>query len=68
MVPVGGALIYGNDKKLLKLVSELYPGRASAGPVLDLFVTLLSMGRNGFERLLKERKENYEYFKLGLIQ
>lgn len=41
MVPVGGAIIYGNDKKLIKAVSELYPGRASAAPILDLFITLL---------------------------
>lgn len=25
----------------------MYPGRASAGPILDLFITYLSMGKNG---------------------
>lgn len=48
MVPVGGSIIYGNDKKLIKSISELYPGRASAAPILDLFITLLSMGKDGY--------------------
>lgn len=47
MVPVGGAIIYGYNKELVKKVSEVYPGRASAAPILDLFITLLSMGREG---------------------
>ncbi|CAK88142.1 unnamed protein product (macronuclear) [Paramecium tetraurelia] len=63
MVPVGGALIYGNDKKLIKQISELYPGRASAAPILDLFITFLSMGKSGYLQLQKERVENYAYFK-----
>eukprot|EP01136_Pigoraptor_vietnamica_P011233 Opistho-1_new@3591 len=37
-------------------------GRASAGPILDVFVTLLHLGSNGYKRLLKERKELYSYF------
>lgn len=51
MVPVGGSIIYGNDKKLIKSISELYPGRASAAPILDLFITLLSMGKEGYLQL-----------------
>jgi O-phospho-L-seryl-tRNASec:L-selenocysteinyl-tRNA synthase len=47
MVPVGGSLVYSYDKKLLKSVSEMYPGRASAAPILDLFITFLSMGKDG---------------------
>lgn len=30
-------------------------GRASASPIIDLFITLLSMGRSGYEKLRKER-------------
>ena len=59
MVPVGGALIYGNNKKLIKSVGEMYPGRASAAPILDLFITLLSLGKQGYMQLLKQRTENY---------
>jgi len=52
MVPVGGSLIYTNNKNLLKKVGENYPGRASAAPIVDLFITLLSMGRKGLVELL----------------
>lgn len=63
MVPVGGAILFSQDKKLIKSVSELYPGRASAAPVLDLFVTFLSLGKNGLKKLLDQRKENTKFFK-----
>jgi O-phospho-L-seryl-tRNASec:L-selenocysteinyl-tRNA synthase len=43
-VPVGGAVICSASKQLLNEIAGLYPGRASAAPVLDLFITLLSMG------------------------
>ena len=61
MVPVGGSIIFSKDEKLLEQVSKLYPGRASMSPVMDMFITLLSMGRNGLKLLLKERKENYAF-------
>eukprot|EP00960_Hanusia_phi_P064476 765802-Hanusia_phi.AAC.9 len=58
MVPVGGAVLAtanGNDD-LVKAVASLYPGRASCSAVQDLFITLLSMGRRGYEKLLEERE------------
>ena len=36
-------------------------GRASATPSIDLFITLLSLGSNGYKKLLRERKEMYTY-------
>jgi O-phospho-L-seryl-tRNASec:L-selenocysteinyl-tRNA synthase len=36
--------------------SRSHSGRASGSPVLDAFITLLSMGRNGYKDLLKSRK------------
>jgi len=44
----------------------MYPGRASAAPVIDLFMTLLSMGEATFKTLLKERKENFKALLAGL--
>jgi hypothetical protein len=32
------------------------PGRASSSPIMDVFITLLSMGKTGYLSLLKERK------------
>ena len=42
MVPVGGSVIYSAKKKdLVEKINKFYPGRASGGPTLDLFLTFL---------------------------
>jgi O-phospho-L-seryl-tRNASec:L-selenocysteinyl-tRNA synthase len=42
MVPVGGSIIYSHKKKdLIDKINKLYPGRASAAPIMDLFITYL---------------------------
>ncbi|XP_067635613.1 O-phosphoseryl-tRNA(Sec) selenium transferase isoform X1 [Eurosta solidaginis] len=61
LVPVGGAIIAGFDEQLVRSVAKAYPGRASSTQTLDVFMTLLSLGRMGYMRLVKERKENFEY-------
>jgi O-phospho-L-seryl-tRNASec:L-selenocysteinyl-tRNA synthase len=63
MVPVGGAVIAGADPALVGAISKLYPGRASMSPVLDVFVTLLSMGVRGWRALLQQREELLVYFR-----
>lgn len=40
----------------------MYAGRASSSPIVDLFITLLSMGMNGYKRLLAERQEMLKSF------
>lgn len=40
----------------------MYAGRASSSPIVDLFITLLSMGMNGYKRLLAERQEMLKTF------
>ena len=37
-------------------------GRASSSPIVDLFITLLSMGLHGYKRLLKEREDMLRTF------
>jgi len=45
MVPVGGSVIYSQQKKgLVEKINKFYPGRASSGPIIDLFLTFLEMG------------------------
>lgn len=67
MVPVGGSVIYSAKKKdLVDKINKFYPGRASGGPTLDLFLTFLQMGQTTMKALMKERKENYEYLKKEL--
>ncbi|TRY59017.1 hypothetical protein DNTS_012402 [Danionella cerebrum] len=59
MVPVGGAIIAGFDEKFINEISKMYPGRASASPSIDVLITLLTLGANGYKKLLAERKELY---------
>ena len=59
MVPVGGAVVAGFDKNLIREISSSYPGRASMSPTLDVFITLLSMGVRGYKQLLDTRKQMF---------
>ncbi|XP_077400697.1 O-phosphoseryl-tRNA(Sec) selenium transferase isoform X3 [Vanacampus margaritifer] len=61
MVPVGGAVIAGFDEAFVQEISKTYPGRASASPSLDLLITLLTLGANGYKKLLSDRKEIYAF-------
>lgn len=57
MVPVGGSIVYSSNKSLIEELANLYPGRCSINVVLDVFVTILEMGVNGYKKLIKEREE-----------
>jgi len=46
----------------MDFLSKNYPGRAGINSVLDLFISLLSLGKNELKRLRKERRENFDYF------
>jgi len=41
-------------------------GRASGSPTMDLFITLLSLGRTGYRKLLADRKTMYQYLQQQL--
>ncbi|KAF0984068.1 hypothetical protein FDP41_007983 [Naegleria fowleri] len=64
MVPVGGAVVAsgGECEEFVDKVSKLYAGRANMSPILDLFMTLLSMGERRWKELLSEREELFQYF------
>lgn len=47
LVPVGGAVVAGQDPAAIAAIGQAYPGRASSAPIQDLFITLLSMGAQG---------------------
>lgn len=51
MVPVGGSIIYSphpaktkDGVGIIQKINKFYPGRASGGPIVDLFITYLQMG------------------------
>jgi O-phospho-L-seryl-tRNASec:L-selenocysteinyl-tRNA synthase len=56
MVPVGGAIIASTNENFIDEVSQIYAGRGSMSSVMDVFITLLSLGENGWLGLLKERE------------
>lgn len=55
LVPVGGAIVLSPIEDVVKNVGKVYPGRASAAPIIDLFITLLSLGLSGYRGLLQQR-------------
>ena len=40
-------------------VLQAYPGRASMSPLLDVLITLLQWGADGWEKALQQREEVY---------
>ncbi|KAG7401248.1 hypothetical protein PHYBOEH_002432 [Phytophthora boehmeriae] len=63
MVPIGGAIVCSPSRDVIDRVAKFYPGRASATPTLDFFITMLQMGRNGYRRLLENRKHVADYMR-----
>jgi len=65
-VPVGGTIISSFEAETITRISKFYPGRASSSQSLDVLMTLLSMGSDGYKQLLRERKECFSYLKSKL--
>lgn len=66
LTPVGGAIIASPSASLVKQVSKVYPGRASSTPIVDLFLTLLTMGEESWRALHTERLRLLPIFLDGL--
>jgi O-phospho-L-seryl-tRNASec:L-selenocysteinyl-tRNA synthase len=58
--PVGGAVIASPVKRKIEKISQSYAGRASASPVVNFLISMLSMGLEGYKELIEEQKENRE--------
>ena len=72
LVPVGGAIIASCSPEfgapLIAKVSATYPGRASVAPILDLFITLLHLGADGWAELLNRRQRQIASFRQRLCE
>uniref|UniRef100_A0A336MY13 O-phosphoseryl-tRNA(Sec) selenium transferase n=1 Tax=Culicoides sonorensis TaxID=179676 RepID=A0A336MY13_CULSO len=68
MVPVSGCIVAGFESEKIKEIADTYAGRATSTPALNIFITLLSMGRQGYMNLVKERKELFLYMKEKLTE
>jgi O-phospho-L-seryl-tRNASec:L-selenocysteinyl-tRNA synthase len=66
MIPVGGACVMSPSEDCIAALSKSYPGRASITPILDLFITLLSMGKSQLVELLDRRDALFSRLKDGL--
>eukprot|EP00127_Corallochytrium_limacisporum_P005517 Clim_evm34s207 gene=Clim_evmTU34s207 len=68
MVPVGGCIITGGSDALVEKVAKTYAGRASGQALIDVFITLVQMGKDGYRNLVKDRKKKYEELKAELYK
>lgn len=66
LVPVGSAIVASFNESVLHDVASTYAGRASGSQSLDVLMTLLSLGRNGFQLLMDQRSENFIYLRENL--
>jgi O-phospho-L-seryl-tRNASec:L-selenocysteinyl-tRNA synthase len=66
MVPVGGSIIAGFNESFISKIGQCYPGRASSSPILDLFITLLSIGSEKYIAFVRERKELHAKLRDGM--
>jgi O-phospho-L-seryl-tRNASec:L-selenocysteinyl-tRNA synthase len=68
LVPVGGAIVMSPSDTVIHNIGTMYAGRASASPMVDLFITLLSMGLSGYKKLLEQRQVMLTTFPVRLNQ
>jgi O-phospho-L-seryl-tRNASec:L-selenocysteinyl-tRNA synthase len=58
LTPVGGALIASPDAEIIQKVSQTYAGRASATPIVNFLISILSLGTKGYQNLLNLQQQN----------
>ncbi|MFX1410462.1 MAG: O-phosphoseryl-tRNA(Sec) selenium transferase [Promethearchaeota archaeon] len=58
LTPVGGAIIASSNKEIITKISQTYAGRASATPVVNFLISALSLGINGYQKLIDGQQEN----------
>ena len=58
LTPVGGAIIASPNKDIITKISQAYAGRASATPIVNFLISMLSLGVNGYEKLIDAQKKN----------
>jgi len=58
LTPVGGALIASPTKESIEKISQAYAGRASATPIVNFLISMLSLGISGYQKLIEEQQKN----------
>ncbi|MFX1288003.1 MAG: O-phosphoseryl-tRNA(Sec) selenium transferase, partial [Promethearchaeota archaeon] len=58
LTPVGGAIIASPNEEVITKISQAYAGRASATPIVNFLISMLSLGIEGYQQLLEEQQKN----------
>jgi len=58
LTPVGGAIIASPNEEVITKISQAYAGRASATPIVNFLISMLSLGTDGYQQLLEEQQNN----------
>jgi len=58
LTPVGGAIIASPSEEIINKISQAYAGRASAAPIVNFLISMLSLGIEGYQKLLREQQHN----------
>jgi O-phospho-L-seryl-tRNASec:L-selenocysteinyl-tRNA synthase len=66
LTPIGGAVIASPLKLNITKISQTYAGRASATPIVNFLISMLSLGKNGYHRLIEEQKHNRRTLEIKL--
>ncbi|MFX1235109.1 MAG: O-phosphoseryl-tRNA(Sec) selenium transferase [Promethearchaeota archaeon] len=66
LTPVGGALIASPIKDIITKISQSYAGRASATPIVNFLISMLSLGISGYQKLIEEQQQNRKTLEIKL--
>lgn len=66
MTPVGGAIVCSPNEEILTYIAKAYAGRGTAAPVLQLFVSMLSLGFKGFKAAIDNQENNRKILEMEL--
>ncbi|MHA1343983.1 MAG: O-phosphoseryl-tRNA(Sec) selenium transferase [Promethearchaeota archaeon] len=58
LTPIGGAVIASPYKETIIKISRAYAGRASATPIVNFLISMLSLGVKGYQKLIEEQQKN----------
>ncbi|MFW9781627.1 MAG: O-phosphoseryl-tRNA(Sec) selenium transferase, partial [Candidatus Heimdallarchaeota archaeon] len=66
LTPVGGAVIASPTKDIITKISQSYAGRASATPIVNFLISMLSLGISGYQKLIEEQQQNRKTLEIKL--
>lgn len=58
LTPIGGAIIASPKKEKIIKISQAYAGRASATPIVNFLISILSLGLKGYQKLINTQQKN----------